>query len=456
MKDGYLVKPTLASIPDKQLDMLHEAALKILADTGLNVHSAEVRSMLRKAGAQVKDDLRVYIPAELVNQSFATAPSRVDIYDRIGEVAMVLEGQRSYFGTGSDLKFTIDLETQQHRESTLRDVELSARLCDRLEGIDFVMSHALPNDVPPQQCEIEQMRVMLANTSKPLCMTLFSGRETFETMHEMACQSCGGESKFRKAPNYIMYGQFVSPLQHDAGAVERLMFCADHAVPVIYVPTIILGASGPVSLAGAIALSNAECLAGLVMHQLRAPGAPFIYGGNVSPLDMKTMVFSYGAPEWRLSEMAISQLSLRYNLPAFGTAGMTDTKVCDSQAGAEWAFTVLSSALSGSNLIHDVGYMDAGLTGSLESLVICDEIISMTRRFLAGFEVNEQTLALDMIDRVGPAGHFMEEDDTLDRFAKDVWYPTIFERDRFDRWQQFGSKDVRQRARDRVRQLLKR
>jgi trimethylamine--corrinoid protein Co-methyltransferase len=111
--------------------------------------------------------------------------------------------------------------------------------------------------------------------------------------------------------------------------------------------------------------------------------------------------------------------------------------------------------MSGSNLIHDVGYMDAGLTGSLESLVICDEIISMTRRFLAGFAVNEQTLALDMIDRVGPAGHFMEEDDTLDRFAKDVWYPTIFERDRFDKWEQFGSKDVRQRARDRVRELLK-
>ena len=169
MKDGYLVKPTLASIPDKQLDMLHEAALKILADTGLNVHSAEVRSMLRKGGAQVKDDLRVYIPAELVNQSLATAPSRVDIYDRTGEVAMVLEGQRSYFGTGSDLKFTIDLETQQQRESTLRDVELSARLCDRLEGIDFVMSHALA--LRFENSSGKRQKILHFNIDAPLRMT---------------------------------------------------------------------------------------------------------------------------------------------------------------------------------------------------------------------------------------------------------------------------------------------
>lgn len=455
IEDNSLLRPVLCPIPEAQLDVLHDAALKILAETGVNIHSAEVRALLKKAGAKVSDNLRVFIPAQLVDYALSTAPSQIDVYDRGGKMAMTLEGTANYFGTGSDLKYTIDIETGQRRESTLKDVELSARVFDKLPNLDFFMSHALPADVPASRCEIEQMRVMLANTSKPIAMTLFSGRETFEKMHEMACQSCGGEDRFRETPNYIMYGQFVSPLQHDAGAVERLMLCADHAVPVIYVPTIILGTSGPVSLAGALALANAECLAGLVMHQLRAPGAPFIYGGNVSPLDMKTMVYAYGSPEWRLAEFVLSQLSLRYNLPVFGTAGMTDTKVFDSQAGAEWAFSLLTSALSGSNLIHDVGYMDAGLTGSLESLVICDEIIGMTKRFMSGFEINEQTLALDMIKRIGPAGHFMEEDHTLERFATDVWYPTIFERGRFEQWHAAGAKDVRERARDKVRELLK-
>jgi len=156
-----------------------------------------------------------------------------------------------------------------------------------------------------------------------------------------------------------------------------------------------MGASGPVSLAGSLALANAECLAGLVMHQLRSPGAPFIYGACVSPLDMKTTVFSYGAPEWRIADSALSQLSLFYNLPIFGTAGASDTQAVDVQAGAEWGYSLLTSALSGTNLIHDVGYQESGLSGSLESLVICDEIVGMIKRVIDGFEISEETLAME-------------------------------------------------------------
>jgi trimethylamine--corrinoid protein Co-methyltransferase len=170
---------------------------------------------------------------------------------------------------------------------------------------------------------------------------------------------------------------------------------------------------------------------------------------------MKTMVYAYGSPEWRLAEYVVCQLSLRYSLPVFGSAGMTDAKTFDVQAGAEWACTLVTSALSGANLIHDVGYMESGLTGSLESLVICDEIVGMVKRLMRGLRINEDTLALDMIQRVGPAGHFMAEDHTFERFTKEVWYPKIFERDRFENWHAAGAKDARQRARERVVELLK-
>ena len=454
MKEVSHLGLALASLPAEQLDMLHAASLKILADTGLNVHSAAMRSLLEGAGAHVQDALRVRIPAELVDHALSTAPQRIDVHDRNGNASMVLQGTRSYFGTGSDLKYTIDLETRQRRESALDDVARSARLCDKLANIDFVMSYGLPGDVEATHSEIEQLRVMLDNTSKPIIMTMYSGTDAYRQLHELARDRCGGGTAFRKAPNYIMYGQFVSPLQHDPGAIERMMFSAEHGIPLIYVPTINMGASGPVTLAGALALANAECLAGLVMHQAATPGAPFIYGGCVSPLDMKTTVYAYGSPEWRIADFVLSQLSQRYNLPVFGTAGASDTKCIDAQTGAEWAYSLLIDLLSGVNLIHDAGYLESGLTGSLESLVICDEIVGMTRRLARGFDINEQTLALETVSRVGPAGHFLAEDHTLESFKQDVWYPALFERDRIHNWQNAGSKDVLQRAADRAKELL--
>jgi trimethylamine--corrinoid protein Co-methyltransferase len=437
---------------ENQLDLLHEASLRILAEAGVNVHSPALRELLKCAGARV-DGVRAFIPGRLVEEALSTAPSRIVLHDRQGKPAMDLQGRNAYYGTGSDLEFTIDPAHGGRRRSTLEDVARSARLCERLPNIDFVMSYGLPADVPGDRREAEQMRVMLGGTRKPIIMTIFSGEESYRQVHELACRACGGDRSFRAAPNYIMYGQFISPLQHDSGSLDRLLFSADHAVPLIYVPTIMLGASGPVTLAGSVALANAECLAGLVMHQLRAPGAPFIYGGCVSPLDMKTTVFTYGSPEWRQADTMLSELSLRYRLPIFGTAGASDSKAVDAQAGAEWAYSLLYAAICGTNLIHDVGYLESGLTGSLEALVICDEIVSLVKKALAPVSLDEESLALENIIRVGPGGHHMTEDHTLAHF-REVWYPAVFDRDRLEGLRQGGRSDLIARARRKVEDLL--
>lgn len=184
----------------EQLNKLHDSSLVILSETGVNVHSAEVRDLLENAGAEVQDELRVRIPAELVTNALATAPSRIDICNRSGNEAMILENENCYFGTGSDLKCTLYGQRQQRRISMLKDVELSARLCEELSNIDFVMSYALPNEVPSLRIELEQLRVMLNNTAKPIIMTVFSGIESFEQIHKLACESCGGAFRLQKAP----------------------------------------------------------------------------------------------------------------------------------------------------------------------------------------------------------------------------------------------------------------
>ncbi len=439
-------RPSLAMMNQAKIEQLHTAAIQILVDIGLNVHHPDMRTRLGQAGAKLGDEAHVYLTAEMVSEALKTAQRDVVIHNRLGEPVMPLGANQIYFGTGSDLIYTHDTESEEHRVSLLEDVARSARLCDALDEIDFVMSFAMPRDVPNEDAEPQQYYTILRNTTKPVIMTSFSGLDAFERIHEMACLMAGGDAAFRKRPDYIMYGQFISPLEHDLQAIERLIFCADRGIPLIYVPTIMSGASGPLTMYGTMALALAETLAGLVMHQLQRPGAPFITGACVSPLDMKTGLFPYGSPEWRLNDLIMAEMSRHYGIPVFGTGGATDSKLVDAQAGAEYASSLLVAALSGTNLIHDVGYLNSGLSGSLESIVLGADQIRWIKRFVSGFEVSEESLAAEVLAEVGPAGEFISHDHTF-RQLKSVWLPHAVDHKDYDTWKNEGSDDYAARAR---------
>ncbi len=454
MNDSSIWQPELTLLNQARMGQLHKAATTILETTGLNVHHPEMRRRLADAGAKLGAGPRVHLSPVMVERALASAKRHVIIHDRLGKPVMPLGAHQVYFGTGSDLVYTRDIDTGERRPSVLEDVARAARLCDALDEIDFVMSFALPSDLPNEDAEPQQYYALLHNTTKPVIMTSFSGLEAFERMHAMACLVAGGDAAFRQRPNYIMYGQFVSPLQHDLQAVERLVFCADHGIPLIYVPTIMPGASGPLTLAGSLALAMAECLGGLVMHQTWHPGAPFIFGACVSQLDMRTMLFPYGSPEWRLSDLVMAELARYYGLPVFGTAGATDSKLMDAQMGAEYAGSLLVAALAGTNLIHDVGYLDSGLTGSLESIVLGAEQIRWVKRFIAGMEVSAETMALEVIAGAGPGGQFLDQDHTLEHLRRIMWTPYVTDRDGYDSWAAGGAKDYAARAREYAQELV--
>ena len=447
-------RPRLTLLDSGGIGQLHEAALSVLADTGLHVHFEPMRDNLVASGARDGDGPRVYLPRELVEQALATARREVVIHDRLGRPVMPLAAHQIYFGTGSDLLFTRDLHTGQRRGSVLDDVARSARLCDALPEIDFLMSFALPGDAAAADVETQQYHALLSNSTKPTIMTVCSGLDAYARLHEMACLVAGGDEAFRARPNYIMYGQFVSPLQHDRGAVERLVFSADHEIPLIYVPTIMPAVSGPVTLAGSLALAIAECLAGLVMHQLQRPGAPFIFGACVGAMDMHTALFPYGGPEWRLNDLVMAEMSRHYGLPVFGTGGATDSKTVDAQAGLETAGSLLAAALAGTNLIHDVGYLESGLTGSLESILLGADMIRWTKQYVGGVQVSDETLALDVTRQVGPGGHFLDRPHTLEHFRESLWPPYALDRDIHDNWEAGGSRDYAARAGDVAAELL--
>jgi trimethylamine--corrinoid protein Co-methyltransferase len=250
------------------------------------------------------------------------------------------------------------------------------------------------------------------------------------------------------------YAEPISPLHIIEESLQKHIFCAEKGIPAAYIPSPNTGGGGPITLAGAVALGNAECLLGLIITQLVNPGAPFLYGMNTAALDMKSTIVSYGSPEWSMGMGAWCELARFYNLPVWGYGGATDSKVVDTQAGIEATFSIMNAFLTRCTLVHDVAYIEYGSTSSMEMLVIVDEIIRMMRFFMEGVRVDENTLALDAINRVNPGGGFLADDHTMNNFRTAQWLPDLINRQRYDTWTKSGSKDMFTRANERARKIL--
>ena len=332
-------------------------------------------------------DLVKVSAAAVVEEALGSAPSRIVLNDRMGEERLWLEGNNSYFGTGSDLPYTRDLETGERRPSVLADVARAARLVDYLPNVDFAMSMAQASDVPVETSDRRSFLAMVENTSKPIVYTAWDEAGLADIL-AMAETIVGGADRLAESPFLLAYLEPTSPLQHSDVVLRKLLLLADRGLPFVYAPGPIEGASAPVTSAGSLAMANAEVLSGLVIAQLRRPGTPFLFGSGAGPLDMQTTVATYSSPEFMLHCKAMAELAhRRYELPVWGFSGCTDSKLPDIQAGIDAAMWILWTAMSGANLVHDLGYIESGLTCSLEMIVASDEIISFVRRLMAGFEI---------------------------------------------------------------------
>ncbi|SHH74529.1 trimethylamine methyltransferase family protein [Desulfosporosinus lacus] len=440
------------TLTEKQAEEIHLASCQVLEDTGMVIHHEEAVELLRQAGAHVENGNRVYFPSFLVKQALQSAPSRVTLYNRKGEAALHLEGANVYFGTGSDTLNYLDPFTLERRSWRQEDVANAIRLCDKLPNIDFVMSMGLLSDVDPRMINREQYAIMVQNTEKPQVVIAEDG-DTLLDIIEMAACAVGGKERLRQKPLFMIYTEPTSPLQHPKESIEKLLIAAENGVPANFACGGVAGASVPTTIAGALVQANAEALSGLIIHQLKAPGAPFIYGYGNSPLDMRTMQAVYGTPEAVLFQGGAVDLAHYYQLPSWGYAGCSNSKVCDEQAIAESTMFTMMGALQGCNIMHDVFYMEFGITGSLELLVISNEVIGRTRRLLKGINTDKESLGVESIMRVGPGGNFLGDDHTAKHF-RDNWFPDLSDFNNYENWTANGSKTMIERARDQIKQVL--
>jgi trimethylamine--corrinoid protein Co-methyltransferase len=442
--------PRFRKLSDDQVEHLHHASLEILDRTGVCLFEPEALDLLRKKGLPIEDGNRVRIPPGLVEWALAMAPKRAVICDRRGRRVMPLERNNVFYGPGSDCPNVVDVRTGERRRGTLQDIVDASMVCDALPNIDFLMSFCIASDLPQETADRHQMRAMLMNSTKPILFvtTEFDGCVDVIKMAEVVA---GGEEALRRNPICALYINVTSALRHNREALQKLLFMAGRGLPTTYTPVVLRGVNGPVTAAGAIALANAGELAGLVIAQLKREGAPIILTGGVNDmLDMRTAVDTYADPNNRVM---LVELAHRYDLPIFGLAGCSDSKIPDEQAAAEAAFSIILETLAGAQMAHDVGYLEGGMCNSIEQLVICDELIAYTKQFMKGLEVSEETLALDEIDEIGPDGDWMSSKHTLKHFRND-WYPKLFDRRNYTDWQAAGSTTLRQRARAKALDIM--
>jgi trimethylamine---corrinoid protein Co-methyltransferase len=435
-----------------QIENIHSATMEVLEKVGVEVKDTEALELLRHGGAKINGS-SACIPSWMVERALSTAPSRVAISDRNGNTSMVLEKNRIYYGSGSDTPYILDLDGQR-RAAVLVDIENSTRLADALPNIDFVMSLGVPSDVPKEASDIYQVKAIVTNTTKPLLYTSFN-RENLAKIIAIAEAIADGEEELRARPFLCLYNEPSSPLTHSGVALQKLLYCAEKRLPMNYTPAVMMGGTGPVTLAGSLVIANSELLSGLVIHQLKSEGAPIIFGGGTPPMDLKTTVSSYGAPEVQLGCSILAAISRYYGLPVFVAAGCSDAHLFDQQAGMEAGYSILMAGLAGANLIHDCGYLSAGMMSSMEMLVLCDETIGLVKHILKGIEINTNTLALEVITAVGPGGNFFGEEHTFNNFRSSMHLPDLLNRQVFQNWEQDGCKTYGQKANEKIRYILK-
>ena len=454
-KSKGLIGGQYKPLTDEQVKRIHEASLTILSQTGVQVEGDEELQLFKKAGADVRGD-RVRLTQSLIEDAVDKAPSRVVLAGRDPDNDLILEGARVYIGTGGAALQVLDLETGKIRKAVLQDVADMARIVDALDNIHFYLVPIYPTDLSKELVEINKYYASLANTTKHVQAGVYTIQGIRDVI-EMSEGIIGGAQSLRERPIVsFITSWMVSPLKFAPGVTTLLIEICRQRMPVVLSAAPMSGTTAPVTLAGMLAQLNAEQLAGLVLTQLVQPECPVLIGPIPATADLHSCRYLGGSVELGLCNAAITQLAHFYQVPIYNSAGMTEAKLPDIQAGMEKAQSVIQVALAGANFIHHAaGMLEDMSTIAYEQFVIDNDLLGMAMRAVRGIEVNDDTLALETIDRVGPGGHYLTDEHTFRYMRTEHYYPSsIFDRQDRMLWEQAGGADAWARAKQVARSIL--
>jgi len=444
--------PQFKVLTDGQCKELYLTSLECIQRIGVLIHNAEARDLLEAAGSRV-DGKQVYIPAHIIQEAIHITPRTFTLWGREKGKEIRIAPDRVHFGTGPTCSYFYDPGTQERRRAQIGDAASTAKVCDYLENIDYLMSLSLFDDVTPNLSPVYEFSEMIANTSKPI-VAWATNPQTLEDIYKIAVNVAGSESAFRARPSFALFANYQSPMQHPDLPMANVLWAAEHHIPVVYLGGPTVGLESPVTGASALVIHLASALSGLAIVQLKQRGNPVIIGGVPDPMDLRTARPSYGAPETSLHIAAANDLARYLQIPFMGTAGASESKIMDTQAAIEISFQILISAMSGPSLVHDVGFLDCADIGSLPLVIMSNEIISMAKRIMRGLEVNQDTIMFDLIEKVGPAGHFLAEPESAAICRREIWISDLIDRNAYITWDNKGRLSMEARIQDKLNKIL--
>ncbi len=439
--------------PD-QVQLVHQTVLRVLAEVGVRVDWIPALEIFADNGCKVDFKQRlVFIPQDVLERARKSAPSQFHLHARNPQQTIAVTLEDVYTIAGSSALNVLDLDGN-HRPATLQDLRDFTRLIDALELADIMHAMVIPQDIPQAGFDRILLGTILENSSKHY-YSQGEGEQSVHDQLQMASVIQGSIEAVRQAPIFSMVTCLTSPLIHPAERLQEMMACAEYGIPLWLEATNMMGATAPITVAGALVEHTANILAALTFVQLLRPGHPCIIGVASGGLNMRTGTYVGASPEASLLHVASVQMARYYGLPFEGSSGL-DACLPDAQAAYERALQDIPYALAGMNFIHlAFGMMNQLLTSSYEQAVIDHEILAAAYRLAEGFEVNEETLAFDQLRQAGPGGQFLTHPYTLRRFKEHQWQPRLTSRLEWTQFQrQLGGADMRRRANQLARQLL--
>ncbi len=457
MSYGGLVGGKYKVLGDEEVKKIHETAKQILHEVGIKVDADQILSILSKNGAGIDSSSNtVTLTDKTINRYLDMAPSEVTLYGRKQEFNLSLRDRKVYLGTGGAAISILDLDSGDRRSPTLKDQARLARLVEQLDNIHFFQAPVVPTDIAEDDLSLNSFYAGLSGTHKNVQESVTSA-DKVDDIVEMASILAGSKEELLERP-FISFvtSWMISPLKLDIGTTKVLKKVNEYGIPVALSSAPVTGSTAPATLAGLLAQVHAEEIFGIVLSQMFAEGAPVLYGPVPASANMRNMAYLAGAPETGMMNVGAVQLADYIDVPIYSDAGETEAKIPDTQAGFEGAFNTLQVALAGGNYIHHAaGMLESMLGVSYEKFVIDNDIIGMALRALRGIDVNDETLALDVIKEVGPGNNFLTEKHTIKYSRSDEFYvPLTTDRESRDSWEQSGKKGTRERAQARARKLL--
>jgi trimethylamine--corrinoid protein Co-methyltransferase len=435
---------------------VHSNSLTILEKVGVNVRNDEAIRLLKTAGCEI-DSVRktACMPRGLVEECLNKTKSSLELYSRDGRHDRTIGSDNLTFNPGSCAVYFSDHRTGETRQALSKDLVDLVKLVDGLEYIQAQSTSVVPSEVPKEISDLYRLYLVLKNSTKGIITGAFTKQGLID-MKRLLEVVAGGSDALEKKPMAIFDVCPSSPLVWSDTACQNLIDCARFSIPAEIIPAPQMGATSPVTLAGTLVQSNTEFLSGVVMSQLTRSGAPVIYGGSPTTFDMKYLSSRLGSIENMMVACAASQMGKHYKVPTHAYLGLSDSKTLDVQSGFETSTGIMLGALAGINVLSGPGMLIFENCQSLEKLVIDNEICGMALRLVEGIATNDDTYALETIEKVGPGGQYLGEKHTIKYFRKEYFNPSdLVDRLTFEAERKQGSRDINDRARETVDRLLK-